>query len=250
MISEPEMVGDFPAWPEPETATSEDRSAPPRGRRRWLWALGGAAVASAVWAGGLYAYGSPKAVDTRGYRVQGAGLCEKVELNALALNLGKRGDETAEELYEHRARDKVTCYIGFEPRRKPAKDELSAHYQVEVTAEIHKVTDPGPEFEAYLAEPSPYSDGLPPEPKKVPGLGDNAYLTDTGEDSLQLMVLDGGAVLSLQVSASFVSEQDDVYEEPTGADAPELGISELPPLMVEDMRDFMATLKSRPANDA
>ncbi|MBT2489167.1 hypothetical protein J7E96_11665 [Streptomyces sp. ISL-96] len=243
MISEPEMVGDFPAWPEPETATSEDRPPPPRGRRPWLWALGGAAVASAVWAGALYAYGSPKAVDTRGYRVHGEGLCEKAELNALALNLGKRGDES-EELYEHRARDKVTCYIGFEPTRKPAKDELSAHYQVELTAEIHKVTDPGPEFEAYLAEPSPYGDGTPPKPKKVTGLGENAYLTDTGEDGRQLMVLDGGAVLSLQVSAGFISEEDDVYEEPAQADAPELDLSELPPLMVEDMRDFMATLKS------
>lgn len=76
MISEPEMVGDVSAWPEAETATSEDRPVAPHSHRPWLWAVGGAVAASVVWAGGLSAYGVQDVVDTRGYRV-GEGLCER-----------------------------------------------------------------------------------------------------------------------------------------------------------------------------
>ncbi|MGX1880981.1 hypothetical protein [Streptomyces sp. NPDC055287] len=243
MISEPEMVGDFPAWPEPENATSEDRPGTPRGRRPWLWAVGGAAAASVVWAGGLYAYGPNGAVDTRGYRVS-EGLCAKVGLSALGMDLGKRAGDPGELLDEHRALDKITCSYHFEPRGKAAEEGVSVQYEVELVLDLHKEADPQPEFEALVNQPS-WIDGLPPRPEEVPALGEQAFLTGMGEDEdPRLRVLDGGAVFSLTVSSD-LSYDEDYYD---GQPDPELSrpdLSALPPLMVEDTRDLMAVFKGK-----
>ncbi|MGW0561936.1 hypothetical protein ACWDZ4_15285 [Streptomyces sp. NPDC003016] len=242
MISEPELVGDFPAAQAPETVTSTAGEHPgaPHGRRPWLWAVGGAVAASAVWAGGLYAYGSQEAVDTRGYRV-GEGLCGKAELSALTVNLGKRSGDPTETVSEHSALDKITCNFGFEPTGKPTEDGFSVHYEAQLVAEIHKKSDPEPEFEAIVNEPH-WSDGLPPRPEEVPGLGEKAYLT-TGSDATgsQLKVLDGGAVFTLDVSANVEYQGDE--EKMSDAEYSEPDLSSLPPFMIEDMRDLMDALR-------
>ncbi|GAA1513945.1 hypothetical protein GCM10009730_18900 [Streptomyces albidochromogenes] len=243
MISEPEMVGDSAAWPEPETATGETR--PPRrpGPRPWWWALGGAVAASVVWAGVLYAYGpAAGAVDLRGYRVA-EDLCAKVELRALSTELGKRSEAPGEMLDEHSALDKITCGFHFVPRGKPAEEGVSVQYGVELVLETHKKTDPEPEFEALVEQPS-WLDGLPPRPEEVPALGEKAFLTGTGEgEDPRLRVLDGGAVFSLTVSAE-VSYDEDYFENASGDVAePDTDLSAMPPLMVEDMRELMAVFK-------
>ncbi|GGX07034.1 hypothetical protein [Streptomyces chryseus] len=241
MISEPEMVGDSAAWPQSETATSEDRSPSPRGRRPWLWAVGGAVTASAVWAGGLYAYGPGAGVDTRGYRVA-EGLCAKVKLSALSADLGKRAEDPAEMVDEHSALDKIMCGYHFESTAKQPPG-VSVQYNVEVVLETHKKTDPEPEFEALVNQPS-WLDGLPPRPEEVPALGEKAFLTGMGEDEdPRLRVLDGGAVLSLEVGAE-VGYDEDYYEE-QGADMEDItpDLSAMPPLMVEDMRELMSVFK-------
>ncbi|OEJ40732.1 hypothetical protein AR457_12950 [Streptomyces agglomeratus] len=248
MISEPEMVGDFPDWPEPGTATSEDRPAAPRGRRPWLWAAGGAVAASAVWAGGLYATGTQPVVDTRGYRV-GDGLCEKAELNALRLSLGKRTGDPIEAVVEHSALDRVTCDLSFVPDGKPREGEFRASYEVQIIAHLHKKADPEAEFEAFARQPR-WGDGAPARLEAVDGLGEKAFLIPPPAEweGPRLVVLDGGAVLELGITPGYESyyegegegESEGEFEEPP----PEPDTSALPPLMVEDLRDLMAALRS------
>ncbi|MGW0548349.1 hypothetical protein [Streptomyces altiplanensis] len=241
MISEPEMAGGFPSAPEPETVTSAggERPGAPRGRRPWLWAVGGAVAASVVWVGGLSAYGSQDAVDTRGYRV-GEGLCEKAELAALGLSLGKKPADPVEMVSEHGALDKATCSMYFAPAGRPDKDGFTVSHQVEIVAELHKKTDPEPEFEAVLGQPV-WGEGTPPRLQEVPGLGEKAYLVpQTGEyEEPRLKVLDGGAVLEILVTSGVDYQGDGDPPD----DGPEPDLSALPPLMIEDMRDLMAALR-------
>ncbi|MGW7052519.1 hypothetical protein [Streptomyces sp. NPDC054887] len=241
MISEPEMVGDHAPWPASETATSEDRPRAPRGRRPWLWAVGGALTASAVWAGGLYAFGPAAGVDTRGYRVA-EGLCAKVKLSALSAEFGKRLSDQDEILDEHGALDKIACGYHFDSRGKRAEG-LSVQYSVDVVLETHKKTDPEPEFEALVNQPG-WFDGLPSRPQEVPALGEKAFLTGTGDDEEPLLrVLDGGAVFSLEVGASVGYDEDYLENQPADAGDPTPDLSAVQPLMVEDMRDLMAVFK-------
>ncbi|MBT2527735.1 hypothetical protein J7E91_20475 [Streptomyces sp. ISL-99] len=244
MISEPEMVGDFAAWPEPETSTSEDRPPAPRGRRPWLWAVGGAVAASVVWAGGLYTYAPWGAVDTRGYRV-GEGLCDKVRLTALSLNLGKKSEDPLEVVGEDSALDTATCGFAFEPTGKPAKGEPTVSYEVLLGVELHKKSDPGPEFEAVMKQPR-WGDVVPPKMDAIvsPGLGEKAFLTVPGEVAgMRLKVLDGGAVFDLQVipTMGYGDEEPPLDENDSEPDTAPLQVP-----MIEDMRDLMAALKSQP----
>lgn len=165
----------------------------------------------------------------------------KAELAALELNLGKRAVDPLEMVNEHSALDKITCNVNFEPPGKRVEGKFTVSFQVEIVAELHKRSDPEPEFEAILNQPV-WGDGSSPKLEEVPALGDKAYLVpppDEYEGPL-LKVLDGGAVLELRVrpSVDFHGDGDPPEESPT----PDL--SALPPLMIEDMRDLMTALKS------
>ncbi|MGR8008556.1 hypothetical protein [Streptomyces hypolithicus] len=241
MISEPELVGGLPIGEPPETLTGERAPSSPRGRRPWLWAAGGALCASALWAGGLYAAGSEPGVDTRGYTV-GEGLCEKAELAALGLSLGKRSRsyEPFEVTTEHAALDTATCTVSFVPTKPPKKGWMVT-YEVQLAAELHKKADPEPEFEALASRPD-WGNALSPQPQEVPGLGDRALLIPPAAEyeGPTLKVLDGGAVLEIKVTPGTESNggEDQTDEEP-----PQPDLSALPSLMAEDIRDLMAALK-------
>ncbi|MET9518678.1 hypothetical protein [Streptomyces sp. NPDC002994] len=241
MISEPEMVGDFPAWPEAETATSEDRPVTPRGHRPWLWAVGGAVAASAVWAGGLYTYGRQEPVDTRGYQV-GEGLCEKAEPASLFAALGGRPSDPTEMLTEHSALDKGICSFTLQQDGQQDEDAVMLTYDIGVVAELHKKADPEAEFEAVIKRPV-WEGDAEPKVEEVPGLGEKAYLTADAEETgeLRLNVLDGGAVFEITVSSSQVvnSEQPDYGD----VELPEPDMTGVPALMIEDLRDLMTALK-------
>ncbi|GAA2953725.1 hypothetical protein [Streptomyces enissocaesilis] len=242
MISEPELVGDFPAAQAPETVTSTDgeqHPGGPHGRRPWLWAVGGAVAASAVWAGGLYAVGAGQAVDTRGYRV-GKGLCAKAELTALSLELGKPSEDPVEVASEHSALDTARCVFGFDPRGKPSEDGAAVSYEVWLDVELHKKTDPEPEFEALIDQPR-HGDVVPPLTVGIVGLGETALLTEPGEmEGRRLIVLDGGAVFDLRVTPTMGYGDQEPPPDDAGSEP------EPPPLeasMIEDVRDLMAALK-------
>ncbi|MGA5424284.1 hypothetical protein [Streptomyces lavendulocolor] len=241
MISEPELVGDdgdVPIPPphgmpphggtdliEPPGDGDGDGGRRPAGRP-WLWAVGGALVASALWAGGLYAY-QAKGPDLGGYRAS-KDLCEEAKLPALAAAYGERGDGTADVQESHEALDQAQCSVPF------GTDESS--YSADLSYVLHKKTDPGPEFEP--AETTGVWEQWKWEP--VAGLGERAFFAQDDQGFAGLKVLDGQAVLTL-----FLSAQVDYDSESRDAPAPpdEAALAGMKDHMVKDMRMVMAELR-------
>lgn len=251
MISEPEMAGEFGASADREVL---DHSGPrpggerppraPRAGGRWLWALGGAVVASAVWGAVLFADGSrDQAPDLHGYRL-GKDPCAAVGLKSIGAAIAPREPEGDFEVgaLRHEALDQAQCYIslltGDEQRRSDKR--WFVDYTVTVKVALHKKTDPGVEFEAGRTATEL---GVDPEMKveAVPGLGDKAYLLSLDGGDQELRVLHGGAVLSLALSAS-LNWEDDGQSPDDDVELPDLGVHKA--ALISDMRDFMSALRS------
>ncbi|MCX4627847.1 hypothetical protein [Streptomyces sp. NBC_01443] len=226
MISEPELEGEWDPG-RPPTAAEEPESPRERvrgPRRAWLWALGGAVLASAVWAGVLTAqdrFGD--AAPRIAYR-HVEDLC-KVKLTAVSGSTEQlTGHYGRHE--EHPALDWAYCAHGA-----PYVDGRLS-YEVEVLVRLHKKTDPRTEFGAGPTGlggiGAMASSGG--EVEQVPGLGERALLTHRVGGS-RLEVLDGGAVFSLTVQW---------YGEPDAADPDEAAVQAA---MVEDMRALMTSLR-------
>lgn len=246
MISEPELVGGdgdapippshgsppVPAPPAPAGGRPEVAEPLPDGERRaprpWVWALGGALVASALWAGGLYAYRAT-GPDLGGYRAT-ENLCGEAKLTAMSLAYGKRNGGPARGPHSrHEALDRAECSVTFgtgEP-----------FYGADFTYELHRKTDPGPEFEPREIS-DVYSDY---DWQPVAGLGERAFYAQDEEGFAALKVLDGQAVLTLFVTAQmdYDPESDEPPPEPDGS-----ALSGVKDVMVEDMKSLMAALKS------
>ncbi|MEU6980823.1 hypothetical protein [Streptomyces sp. NPDC046371] len=223
MISEPELVGgtEFPAALEPLPAEPARRGP----RRPWLWALGGAVVASAVWAGGLVAYGRQedgRGPDLKGYRL-GVDPCGRAKLDGLASAFGRRGEPTNPITVEQPALYRAQCMVPLEG--KPL------FYEVQVTYTVHRVTDPGPEFEALLNDPLEGGE-------QVSGVGEVAEFTNGGGQT-SLRVLDGQAVIELTLSPNLMYDGVGPPPEP-----PELDPAATRTFLVEDVTALMAALRA------
>lgn len=225
MISEPELVGgtDFP---EAETVTpAEPRPPrPPGPRRPWLWALGGALTASAVWAAGLYAYQTrpDPGPDMRGYR-QTADLCRESKLAALSGVLGKPSWDAGADPMKHPALEYAFCPVTFGPPE--------TGYSGSISYTRHLVTDPGPEFEARLA---------PLEMEPFEGLGEKAYFSVDGNRGARLHVLDGQ--VEIEISFDSTASWQDGEEEPVQK-TKEIDLSGIEVVMAQDMTSLTAALK-------
>ncbi|MEV4972612.1 hypothetical protein [Streptomyces scopuliridis] len=256
MISEPELEGEgggqdrmqpppAPGVPGPPggsgTVVGDGLPALPPHRVRWLWALGGAVVASAVWAGGLYAY-DRTGPDLRGYRIS-EDLCQDADLSALSEILGAQR-ESRHAVEEQRAIDRSFCDVTMMPGRPgEAKDDAlpTSYSSVTVNYSLHKETDPAPEFEATLT-PLALSQVIERKTKRIPELGERAYLmTDSGGDTSELKVLDGRAVFSIGIMSQSVIQGPPGDGQP--ADPEPIDPADLEPAMVEDMKALMAAVK-------
>ncbi|MET7366488.1 hypothetical protein ABZS61_11770 [Streptomyces sp. NPDC005566] len=255
MISEPEMVGEFGGAVEtPEVMGDSDRDPVGRRRRPWLWALGGAVMASALWAAALLSYGvGDQAPDMHGYRLD-RDPCPVLRLKAIGTAIAPRESANGEEseLSKHAALDQVQCSV---PLRGPSGNERTeggwtVEYAVGITVELHKKTEPGAEFEARLETAGPWID-REAKLETVPDLGDAAYLRTSDDGYADLWVLEGGAVLSLSLSASpqyESADRDGAYNEVEVGDeaGEEPGTPDLSPhhsAMISDMRDLMSVLR-------
>ncbi|MGW2016394.1 hypothetical protein [Streptomyces sp. NPDC001927] len=199
MISEPELVGgeDFPAGQVPVPETVEPPARPTGPGRPWLWALGGAVVASAVWAGGLYAYERSQEgdlPDLAGYRTV-ADLCATARLKGLAGALGPKSADVGASSENHEALDTAHCSLTM---GNPATG-----HGVSISYRLHKVTDPGPEFLARY-EGSSWGDF-----QRVDGVGESAfYLLHPGDEGAEMAVLDGQVELEISVSTNTVWDEE------------------------------------------
>ncbi|MFG2871527.1 hypothetical protein [Streptomyces sp. NPDC048338] len=230
MISDPELVdgGGFSEARTPPVVVDPVPPKPPRPRRPWLWAVGGAVVASALWGGGLYAherYEAGRGVDLGGYRSV-EDVCPKAELKALSGELGEVSRDGNGVLQEDPALERATCsgIIG----------SPDTGFSVDVLYELHKVTDPGPEFEARLGD-------LRTDAQKVEGLGEVAFFRrDEGDSGAWMRVLDGQVEIeiSLQRLQSWDGEKNEPVPQPKAID-----LSGVDALFAQDMKALMAAVR-------
>ncbi|WP_241787507.1 hypothetical protein [Streptomyces sp. PRh5] len=154
------------------------------GGKGWLWGLGGAVVASAVWAGVLFATGgfdgNGAEADLAGYRYM-TNLCGSTDPQAIEDSGYKQKDESGSSSNpqhsssENPALDSMTCNIDFEPSGASTSDYSSVWLYT--TASLHKKTDPGPEFEAqYRSYEDQKTSTYSYEVSPVRGLGEEAYV--------------------------------------------------------------------------
>lgn len=249
MISEPELAGEDEPFgvaeipgprvelnAGPETVGTDDAS---RRRRRplkaGLWVLSGAVAASAVWAGGLYAYERPDP-DVGAYRTS-RNLCVETDLKALSTALGTVETPTPSGR-EHAGMDVASCWITLrDSTQKQSYESMPA--SAFLTYTLHKKTDPGPEFEASVGSQTTALFGQETAVKleRVQGLGERAFFVKAeGDDSPVLHVLDGQAVLTLGVMAGSSAGSD-------GQGAP-TDLSGIKPFMIEDIRALMTKLQN------
>ncbi|MEU3247494.1 MULTISPECIES: hypothetical protein [unclassified Streptomyces] len=247
VISEPEMAGEFDVVTSREVRGDFDSE--PVARRRlskpWWWALGGVLAASALWAPAVFVYGlGIQKPSTHGYRLD-KNPCPSVRLTSISAAVAPRvsSDVVQAGLLKHAAVDQAQCSITVRPlaKTKPLKAGWSLDYYVGITVTLHKETDPEVEFEA---QQRMTDQGLVPADnvRTVPDLGDTAYLITRDISNTELRVLDGGAVLSLDLAASSNYQSEDADDEiGEGPEMPD--ISSYQSAMVNDMRDLMASLK-------
>ncbi|MGW0390313.1 hypothetical protein ACWDYJ_05300 [Streptomyces sp. NPDC003042] len=221
MISEPELEGEWSSDRPAELARPPAPGERLRGPRApWLWALGGAVLASAVWAGALvvrerYADAGPPIA----YR-HAEDLCKEEPLKALGGLAG--GFESGRPIHgESPAPDWSYCELDTQTS--------GVSYHAQLLVELHKKTDPEPEFGAGPGFDVGGGRALV-EVRQVPGLGERAlFFPHIVVPRLQ--VVDGGAVFTLTAQ----TWADDGEPEPD-EDA-------VTAAMIEDMRVLMARLR-------
>ncbi|MFI9292722.1 hypothetical protein [Streptomyces gardneri] len=247
MISEPELDGgDYFVVSEVLTETPPPGPpGPPRARRPWLWALGGAVVASAVWGGGLYAYEQrqDQGPDMRGYKST-ASLCEAAELKGLVGVLGKRSIDSGWDSSSQGGADSGvdSGSVGGAEGAEPTVLEIAqcslmfgpteTGYSGDVTYTRHLVTDPGPEFDALARR---YGEVEPYE-----GLGEKAYLSVYDNMGAELRVLDGQVEISISFNETSGWNED--VDEPT-RQTKQVDLSGVEVPLAQDMLALMAALK-------
>ncbi|MFB7180681.1 hypothetical protein ACFCYI_23620 [Streptomyces sp. NPDC056257] len=231
MITEPELDGAWepgrPAEVAQDTVVREARGP----RRPWWWVAATAVATSALWAGGLHAYGDRLGEPEIRHRVT-KNLCDQFKAPALAGALGAFTDSDPEAGGRHPALDWASC------RYNGDRSAAVGGVFVSAVVELHKRTDPTPEFALGSRYDRSGGDG---QWEPVPGLGEQALVsTPGGGDGVRLRVRDGGAVFLLDVM--FFDRFED------GPD-PRSALSERPDretlvaAAVEDVRALMAALR-------
>ncbi|MDG5809222.1 hypothetical protein P9869_42795 [Streptomyces ossamyceticus] len=188
--------------------------------RAVLWAVLGAVLASAAWAGGVFLLGRDDEADLRGYEAKSE-LCREVEHSSFDDEYPEEDSSPVNQSLEHEALDQSYCSLSL---KKSSTSTLSdAYFSVEL--ELHKKTDPGPEFTARWAEYDQRYDDY--EVERISGFGDEAYLvtedTTSGSDSsgsrsATLAVRDGWVTYEMSWSAYASSYDDDAASLPEVAE--------------------------------
>ncbi|MFG2991655.1 hypothetical protein ACGFZK_20575 [Streptomyces sp. NPDC048257] len=213
----------------PEQLAPRERVAGGPGPRPWLWALGGVLVASAVWAGGLYATGNPSAGPEISYRAP-KNLCEDFRARALS---GITGDMHNKRPVNHES-DHPAVYTARCVLENAGKDGVASDVTVEARVDLHRKTDPSAEFDVPVLGNIAYMGAG--RTAAVPDLGERSVMTVMpGERWLILKVLDGGVVFSVEASAP------DFLEEKNGR--PATDVDAVQAAMIEDVRALMTALK-------
>jgi hypothetical protein len=232
--------GTTPGPPPDLVAGTGREPAPPRRMpRHWIWALGGALTASAVWAGGVAVWDpAHHTPDLHGYHLT-PNPCSGSDLTPLfAATPGHAFSADPADTLWGSALDRTRCSAENLGEHKGGS---TYQYSATLSVELHKKTDPRPEFDdqhrTVLSSVSRI--------ETVRGLGDEAYLLHVEPGTLQLDVLDGGAVITLAFSAD--ADLPDVTPHPDGSDRPAPpDTGGYAPRMAAAVRNVMAEMKALP----
>ncbi|MFI0965818.1 hypothetical protein ACH4S8_31155 [Streptomyces sp. NPDC021080] len=167
--------------------------------RAVLWAVVGAVAASALWAAGILLLGPlDDRADLAGYRAK-ANLCSSVDYSALRTEYTEQDSSPTHNSLKHKAIDQSSCSISL----KTGSSSSYADAYLSVEMDLHKKTDPAPEFTAVWSQyDQRYQDY---EVQKVSGFGDEAYLVT--EDTTSGTGTSGSRAVTLAVRDGWMTYQ-------------------------------------------
>ncbi|MFG3294058.1 hypothetical protein ACGF3G_35315 [Streptomyces sp. NPDC048179] len=176
-----------------------------------LWAAVGAVVASAAWAAGVFLTGGfGDSADLRGYQAP-ANLCSGADYSSFKDEYPEDDSSPTKNALKDPALDESYCSLSL---KKTGSSYGDAYLTLQV--DLHKKTDPGPEFTATWKN---YGDSHTDyDVSPVSGIGDEAYLVteDTSNGSstsgsryATLAVRDGWMTYTMSYSAYFSSYDND-----------------------------------------
>ncbi|MET9856450.1 hypothetical protein ABZY57_26350 [Streptomyces sp. NPDC006450] len=251
MITEPEFDGGSSGPPGSDDLAGpeghEGHGGSPRpGRRPWRWALGGALIASVLWAGAWWTVTPQDGRPPLRYALPQS-LCDEAKMPALARQGEVLQWQRTPKLFEHPGVDQAYCQLSttMQPSDGPGQ-RLS--YEVQAAMTLHKRTDPAPEFGA---DPAPvgWLGASRAEPRSVPGLGERALIWEVEYgQSWRLAVLDGGTVFTVDVTVwAFGPDEVDGDGNPVSGsgvkDPPQPDSDAVQAAMIDDMHGLMKALR-------
>ncbi|MFF5184526.1 hypothetical protein ACFY30_12165 [Streptomyces sp. NPDC000345] len=203
--------------------------------RAVLWAGLGALVASAVWAAGVFLVGTGADPNLRGYTAP-TNLCNAADYTSFKDEYTDTDGAPTRNRLEDDALDEGLCSVSL---KKTTSTYADAYLYLQL--DLHKKTDPGPEFTASWKNYGDSHSGYDVEP--VTGIGDEAYLvsndTTSGSSSgslyATLAVRDGWVTYTMSYSAYYSSYDDDT-DPPT--------LDEVSDMLKTDTRTTLADLKN------
>ncbi|RBO93853.1 hypothetical protein [Nocardia puris] len=207
------------------------------GGKGWLWAVGAAAVTSAVWAVGVFAFGGSGGnggasadADLRGYSAVDD-LCAETDTSSFTDDGFKKATTDSSgnkypksEVRKHAVIDEMGCTIRFEVPGSTEKYEYAAIY---TSLTVHKSTDPGPEFTATYETWQQSEYGKDATVDKVSGLGDVAFLitdkpaSDDPAADVSLAVRDGWVTYHISWS-QYVTDSSRSAKVPSATEVAEM----------------------------
>ncbi|MEU0335899.1 hypothetical protein [Streptomyces sp. NPDC006193] len=177
--------------------------------RAVLWAAAGAVLASAAWAAGvLLADGAGGGeADLRGYSAP-SDLCSTADYSSFKDEYTGSDSSPTRTSLEDEALDQSNCSLSL---KKSGSSYADAYLTIQL--DLHKKTDPGPEFTAAWKNYGESHTGYDVDP--VEGIGDEAYLvsqdttngSSTGSRYATLAVRDGWVTYTMTYSA-YLSSYD------------------------------------------
>ncbi|MGJ5749567.1 hypothetical protein FB563_7920 [Streptomyces puniciscabiei] len=176
-----------------------------------LWAAVGAVVASAAWAGGVFLLGGKGgSADLRGYSAP-SNMCSSADYSSFKDEYPQGDSSPTKTSLKNVALDESFCSVGL---KKTGSTYADAYLSMQL--DLHRKTNPGPEFTATWKNYGDSHTGYDVSP--VSGIGDEAYLvsqdTTSGSSSsgsryATLAVRDGWVTYTMSYSAYLTSYDQD-----------------------------------------
>ncbi len=178
--------------------------------RAVLWVAVGAVVASVAWAAGVFLVGGRgDSADLRGYSAP-SDMCSKADYSSFKDEYPESDSSPTHNSLKEKALDESFCSVNL---KKTGSSYADAYLSIQV--DLHRSTDPGPEFTATWKNYDESHTGY--DVNEVKGIGDEAYLvsqdTTSGSSSgsryATLAVRDGWVTYTMSYSAYLSSYSQD-----------------------------------------